>query len=63
VPAGGILYVISDALLSLTLFDGGANSAARLVWPLYAGAQIAIAWGWISGGRAARAPHPPAPRC
>lgn len=51
VPLGAILFVASDALLSLGLFGRGFAGGRLLVWPLYAAAQMAIAWGWIGGGR------------
>jgi uncharacterized membrane protein YhhN len=49
VPAGALLYVASDALLSLELFGRGAGAARWSVWPLYVAAQLAIAWGWCFG--------------
>jgi len=49
VPAGALLYVASDALLSLELFGRGGGGARWAVWPLYAAAQLAIAWGWCFG--------------
>ncbi len=49
VPFGAMLFVASDALLSLELFGRNPSGANRLVWPLYAAAQWAIAIGWIGG--------------
>jgi uncharacterized membrane protein YhhN len=55
--AGGALFVVSDALLATDLFLGGVAgpSGRLLVWPLYVGAQLALALGWIRGGAAAPA--------
>ena len=63
VASGALLYVASDALLSLDLFGRGAGDARHLTWPLYAAAQLAIAWGWIGGGNGddARMPAPTPP--
>ena len=52
VSLGAILFVASDALLSLGLFGSGVAGGRLLVWPLYVTAQLAIAWGWLGGGRA-----------
>jgi uncharacterized membrane protein YhhN len=49
VPAGAVLYVASDALLSLELFGRGAGGAGWSVWPLYVAAQLAIVRGWCFG--------------
>lgn len=46
VAAGALLFVASDALLGATWFGLLASATvARLVWPLYVTAQLAIAWG------------------
>jgi uncharacterized membrane protein YhhN len=50
-PLGALLFVGSDALLSLELFGRGVAGGRFLVWPLYAAAQMLIAFGWIGGGR------------
>ena len=56
-PLGALLFVGSDALLSLGLFERGASAGSRLVWPLYALAQMAIAFGWIGGGSTPGSPR------
>ena len=57
VPLGALLFLVSDALLSFGLF-GAATESSRLVWPLYAGGQIAIACGWIFRGGERESPRP-----
>ena len=46
VPIGASLFLLSDALLGLELFAGGAPGGRALIWPLYVGGQVAIAAGW-----------------
>jgi len=55
VGLGGLLFVASDALLSMELFLGGMTPGRLLVWPLYALAQLAIVLGWLRPVAAPRA--------
>jgi uncharacterized membrane protein YhhN len=59
VPLGALLFVLSDALLSLQLFAAGVAGGRLAVWPLYVLGQGAIAWGWLTGSSAERAVAPP----
>jgi uncharacterized membrane protein YhhN len=47
VPAGALLYVVSDTLLALDRFAGPLDGARWLVWPAYWLGQAAIAFGWL----------------
>jgi uncharacterized membrane protein YhhN len=54
VPAGGLLFVASDALLALELFARGGRTSSAWIWPLYVAAQLALTLGWIYGGEEPR---------
>jgi len=47
VPAGGLLFVLSDLLLAFALYGDGSVDLRRFVWPIYVAAQAALALGWI----------------
>jgi uncharacterized membrane protein YhhN len=47
-PLGGILFMISDALLALDRF-GSTSAGSRLVWPLYVAALAMFVFGWLHG--------------
>jgi len=47
VPAGGLLFLLSDLLLAYALYGNGAVDLRRFTWPLYVAAQAALALGWV----------------
>lgn len=49
VAAGAFAFVLSDALLGLSLFRHFVE-VAPAIWPLYVLAQASIALGWLFGG-------------
>ncbi len=47
VPAGALLYVLSDSLLALDLFTGPLAWVGWMAWPAYWAGQAAITLGWL----------------
>ncbi len=55
VSAGGLAYMLSDALIGLDAFVAPIPGGAYVTWPLYYGAQALITTGYLAGSAAAPA--------